>query len=186
MLALNDVILLIISDLGGEIQSKTKLQKLCYFHSIKTGKDLGFRAHYYGPYSPLVEKKLDELEGIGLIEKKTQSFGEIYRNGFGVVRYDYKMTKYGQEVVSAIGSNQEKELLTKFLKKIKELGNPDYLELSLAAKTYFILKKEGKPLTYESIREKAKIVDWEINEKDINKATKLLEKLKLITLSKVN
>jgi uncharacterized protein YwgA len=42
---------LLIAD--GEIRGKTKLQKMVYFYGLMTSQlnELGYRAHFYGPYS---------------------------------------------------------------------------------------------------------------------------------------
>jgi uncharacterized protein YwgA len=46
--------------MGSEIQGKTKLQKTVYFLGLMTGclDDLGYRAHFYGPYSDEVPMRL--------------------------------------------------------------------------------------------------------------------------------
>ena len=173
---IDEVILFIISELGGKVSSKTKLQKLCYFYSILSEKDLGFRPHFYGPYSPLVEKTLDELQGIGLIDKQTHHLGEN-NYGFEVIRYDYSINEYGKQVIEDI--TPEPELMA-FLQKIKEVGDPDYLDLSIAAKAYFVLKREGKPLTVEEIKNKAARFNWKISSDNINKAIKILEEFGLV------
>lgn len=175
----SEIILLIISGLSGKVSSKTKIHKLCYFYSIITGKDLGFRPHYYGPYSPLIERSLDELEGIGLLEKNTSRFGGV-SNGFEVVRYDYTISKYGSQVLEKVVNDPDEKSLKRYVKAIENAGNPDYLDLSIAAKAHFVLESEGQSLTPDEIRKKAKEFGWNISANDIEKAVKLLEKLDLI------
>jgi uncharacterized protein YwgA len=48
---IRDMLLIILGSTGGAIESKTKIQKLCYFLSVFLEEDFGFKAHYYGPYS---------------------------------------------------------------------------------------------------------------------------------------
>jgi uncharacterized protein YwgA len=177
---INEIILFLISQLGGSISSKTKIQKLCYFYSILSGRKLGFIPHYYGPYSPQVATALDELEGIGLVDKKIENLGES-SEGFEVKRYDYEINKYGSQVVERIKEGQDKEDLTGFVGQIQSVGDLSYFDLSIAAKAYFILKRENKNLTHDEISKKAKNFNWNINKPSIERAIKLLKKLELAT-----
>lgn len=178
---LKNLILLLIDELGGKVSSKTKIQKLCYFYSIISKKDFSYRPHYYGPYSPKVEKALSELRGIGLLDINEHSFG-VNHQGFEVVRYDYAINGFGQEVVCKVREqhNQEIEEIRDFVSKLKKAGDPDYFELSIAAKAFYILNKEGKALTNLSIIEKAKDFDWHITDDALTKAIELLSVLGLV------
>ena len=61
MMDARDFVALTLMASGGHIQGKTKLQKLVYFTGALTGMldGLGYRAHYYGPFSPTVAAGLD-------------------------------------------------------------------------------------------------------------------------------
>jgi uncharacterized protein YwgA len=170
---LYEIILLIISEFGDRIAGRTKVQKMCYFYSKLKNKEMGFRPHYYGPYSPAVENALDELEGIGLIDKKIKIFGEN-QDGFEVKRYDYEITKYGKQVVDTIEDCQEKRDLHEFVEKIKKAGIPGTMDISIAAKAFYILDRENIPLTHEEIRKKAGTFGWNIDPNAINRATAFL------------
>lgn len=178
---LKNLILLLIDEFGGKISSKTKIHKLCYLYSIIYKKDFGYKPHYYGPYSPKVENALDELKGIGLLDVNEQSFG-INHEGFEVIRYDYSINRFSQEVLNKIRISDLVEIkeIKNFVSKLKEIGDPDYFELSIAAKAFYILNKEGKPLTSTSIIDKAKEFDWHITENALNNAIELLVKLGLV------
>lgn len=178
---LKNLILLLIDEFGGKVSSKTKIHKLCYLYSIIYNKDFGFKPHYYGPYSPKVENALDELKGIGLLDIKEQSFG-FNHQGFEVVRYDYSLNKYSCEVIHKIRDSYKEEInkIKDFVSKLKKAEDPDYFELSIAAKAYYILRKEGKPLTDELIVEKAKEFDWHITKDTLDKAIELLIMLGLV------
>src|SRR5262249_40853843 len=66
----NDFVVLAILAMGGEIQGKTKFQKAVYFLGLLTGciDDLGYRAHFYGPYSDDVANAIDRLRTIGAVD----------------------------------------------------------------------------------------------------------------------
>ncbi|MCP5109043.1 MAG: hypothetical protein GY950_37020 [bacterium] len=174
-----EIVLLMISGLGGKLGGKTKVQKLCYFYSALKGKRMGFKPHYYGPYSPAVENALDELEGIGLIDKQVENFGEN-SDGYAITRYDYEITKYGEQVVDATGDSIEKKELQEFVKKIGKIGLPDTMDISIAAKAYYILQREKRTLTFGEIRKKAGDFGWEINHASIDKAVNFLKELEVV------
>jgi len=55
----------------------------------------------------------------------------------------------------------------------------DYKNLSIAAKMYHILKREKKPMTTYEIMEEAKVLDWDIGEKEAQEALAFLKGMKL-------
>ena len=50
-----NLILLILAQENGRLSGKTLLQKQAYFVSELLGFNLGFKPHYYGPYSEEIE-----------------------------------------------------------------------------------------------------------------------------------
>lgn len=176
---LRDVIITILGAMGDHVESKTKIQKICYFLAIILKRDFGFKAHYYGPYSQHVEEALDDLIGMGFVTTATINFGTA-PSGFEVVRYDYSLTKDGKIMYENIKSNTESIEITKFINKLKTPKNIDYLKLSIAAKSYYVLNKEDQPMQKQKIREKAKQFKWDITEGDINSAISFLENIDLV------
>lgn len=172
---IRDSLIIILGALGGKVQSKTKLQKLCYFLSVMFEFDYGFKAHYYGPYSQQVENALDDLLGIGFVVASRESFGAS-AGGFEVVRYDYSLTKDGESIYEDLKKLPEAGKIADSLSKMKDF---DYLKLSIAAKSFFILKNESKPMNAEKIREKALSFNWNITDTDINTAIDFLKDMSL-------
>lgn len=173
---IRDALIIILGSMGGTIESKTKIQKLCYFLSIFLSEDFGFRAHYYGPYSQQVENALDELRGMGFVSAERVSFGAV-SGGFEVVRFDYSLTSDGKAIFQELKGMLEAKKMMEQLKKMKDF---DYVKLSIAAKSYYILKQEGKPMNADKIREKSKNFNWNITDKDINSAIDFLKGLHLV------
>ena len=65
-----DIILLVIKDeKGDKLRGRTLLQKKIYFLSVLMERDLGFTAHYFGPYSSYVAGHLDSLVNYGLLKE---------------------------------------------------------------------------------------------------------------------
>jgi len=176
------IVLMLLSALGGKIESKTKLYKELYFISLTLNKDLGFKPHYYGPYSPEVELGIDELVGAGFVNMNREVYGQDREKGFEFKKYDFSLTESGEKFVRNLKVNSPKEYdqINDFVRKLQEIGDPDYLSLSLSAKAYYILKQEGEGgMTREQIKEKAKTFKWDVSENDINTAVDILKKLGL-------
>lgn len=172
------VLMLLKASPNGKIISKTKLQKEMYFLSLLMKKDFGFKAHYFGPYSPYVEGGTDELVGAGFVDMKRESFG-ITNRGFEVRRYDFSITESGAKLASYLAKENPNEYRT-IENLVGKIGNTDYLNLSIAAKTYFILNKQGSSMTTEEISLKARNFDWNIGSGDIEAAVEILRKLNLV------
>lgn len=64
--------------------------------------------------------------------------------------------------------------------RIKGSGNPNYFELSIAAKSYFILRKQNKPMTYVEIEKEAQKLGWPLQQDSVGKAIQLLQGLDLV------
>jgi uncharacterized protein len=175
------LILMTLKASGDKIVGKTMIQKQIYFLSLLLNENLGFKPHYYGPYSSEVEQALDELIGAGFIDMTRSIFGVDTNTGFEFKRYDFALTKNGKnlaEIVKAENAKTHKKI-DEFVKKIEE-NKTDYLSLSIAAKAYFVLNKEGKPMNKDAIREKANLFGWNVTDVDIDNAITILRQLKLI------
>ncbi len=177
------VLMLIYNSDNGTIRSKTLLQKEMYFLALKMRKDFSYKAHYYGPYSPEVEQSLDELVSIGLVEQNRQRLGDNGR-GFEIQRFDYSITDQGKEMVNYLLENEEvrkiNDIIFSFIDNLKKVDSLDYLNLSLAAKTYYILSKDKSSMTKEKFQDTAKKLNWKLHPDDIHIAKDILGKLGFI------
>lgn len=174
------LLLMILDACENKIQSKTKLHKIAYFTSIILKEDFDFDAHYYGPYSQQIEDGLGELIGLGFLDVNILSYGTDSNIGFEKKRYDYQVTQSGKQISDHIKGkySQQYSTIAQSVKKLKDKG---YIELSIAAKAYFILNKENQPLTLEQIRSKAREFRWNIAGPEIESAVQILEELELVT-----
>lgn len=165
---------------GGEIQGRTLLQKRAYFVSVLVGQgvSLGFDAHYYGPYSATVDGTIAEMNNLGLVEEANTGFG-VMSGGFEMRRYDYRLTLDGKRIIGAISSSQDYSEIKAAYEKILAAGDPNYLELSIAAKAYFILRKKKVPMTTAELAEEAKSFRWDIKPASLSKAVEFLRNLGL-------
>ncbi len=97
-------------------------------------------------------------------------------------RYDYKLTSDGEKAVEEILRTEPNasQRIASTVRLIKDSENPSYVELSIAAKVFFILKREGRAMAYSELRREAEKLNWKIQERDISTALELLKRLDLV------
>jgi len=164
----------------GKIQGRTLLQKRGYFVSLLTGlsPNLGYQAHFYGPYSATLDGTLTQMKNLGFIEEGTTGFG-VVSGGFEVRRYDYSLTEDGEKVLQPFSKTAEYQHIEAAIRKIQEAGDPDYVELSIAAKAFFILQKQQKGMTAAELLKEATKFNWNIPEHSLGRAVAFLTKVGL-------
>ena|GEM_PF-1044570 len=173
-----DLILVLLDAEGGSIASKTKIQKEIYFIADQIGLNLHYRAHYYGPYSPDVQDGLEQLIAVGFVSVQSHEWG-VDPRGFEMKRYDFSVTSTGKEIVNTIKQEDGVifEKIQQVVKRLKEIEDLNYINLSIAAKVHFISRKEGIPLKPAEIKSKARSLGWKITDADIENAEAILQKL---------
>ncbi len=178
---IQDLILLVIgSEVEKSLRGRTTLQKKLYFLSELKEIDLGFRPHYYGPYSSLVADNLDILVSARFLNEVTETF-ETDRNIFGEIRrHTYSLTPDGDIVMKEI----EKEVgYADWQKTLDRLNGQrlahDFNMLSIAAKVRYIVKQQRSSTT-EQIRQIAQEYGWDLNKTQIENVRSFLEALTLI------
>jgi uncharacterized protein YwgA len=180
---IQDLILLVIgSEEENGLRGRTLLQKKIYFLSELKEVDHGFRPHYYGPYSSLVAENLDILVGAHFLHEEKETF-ETDQNIFGEIRrHTYSLTPDGDIIMDEIrkeaGYTDWKQALDRLNRQ--ESAN-DFNTLSIAAKVYYIVNRQGKTTT-EQIQEIAKEYDWNIDDSQIENVRSFLEDLSLISV----
>jgi len=165
---------------GGRIQGRTLLQKRAFFVQRLSGVDpgLAFGAHYYGPYSSTVDSTVEQLKNLGFIREETNDFG-VVSGGFEMRRYDYQLTDQGRQVAAKLAGMPEFQAIEQSFRRIEQAGNPDYVELSIAAKAFFILLRQNRPMSVADITKEAEKFNWNIGEQSVNKAVTFLKSVGL-------
>ena len=173
------IMMLLLASEDNKISTKTKIQKEMYFLSLLLQEEMSFRAHYYGPFSSEVEEGLDELVGVGFVNERRETLGVDNNLGFEIIRYEFSLTNEGKKFAETLKSNNPRiyEKIKDFTEKLKNIGDPNYMDLSIAAKAYFILHKNQAPMTPEQIDQEAKKFGWEIKKDNIHKAIEILKEL---------
>jgi uncharacterized protein YwgA len=183
-----DFVQLSLNALGGKIEGKTKFQKMVYFLGEMTGEleNLGYRAHFYGPYSDEVAESISRLKILGFIDQTVATAGSINSSGFEVARYDFKLNEQGQEIAKEKATRYRDvwEKINQSVEKIKKSGNIDYIKLSIAAKIFFMLKEKKESMSsIEELKEMAKQFKWSISDDQIIEAAKFLQTIGLVQLT---
>jgi hypothetical protein len=176
-----DFVLSLIAGFGGQIQGRTLLQKRAYFVAQLSGVpvDLGYNAHYYGPYSAAVDNSVVRLKSLGFLVEENIGFG-VASGGFEIKRYDYRVTEDGRKVLASLETKEDYKRIERACIAILEAGDPNYFVLSIAAKADFILGKRGKAMTRTEIIREAEKFDWDIQEGSLRSAVDFLERLGVV------
>jgi uncharacterized protein YwgA len=183
-----DFVHLVLHASGGKIEGRTKLQKIVYFVGTMTGMadDLGYRAHFYGPYSGEVAGAVNDLRGLGFLEQRTSSAGATDPKGFEVTRYDYELTPAGKQIAEDKARKEQPEWdkIKTAVEKLRTARVSDYVQLSIAAKTYFLLREKKGQATPEELQKMTAIFGWKVTPQEIVEAAKLLTSLDLVNVGK--
>jgi hypothetical protein len=175
-----DVLVLAYQAFGGAMRGKTLLQKRLYFVSVSLGVDLGYEPHYYGPYSEEVAAANAELKSLGYLSESVSAWG-VDQRGFERARHDYALTDAGVRL-AARKSRANPELAQRIeaaARIVSEAGNLDYMELSAAAKAYYILTRLGRKATIEEISAMLPRFGWALKQEELEKAAAFLQKMGL-------
>lgn len=99
--------LALLDTMGGELEGKTRLQKLAF---LLDEDELGdrfdaytFRKYDYGPFSKTLLDNIEALERKGLVEISQQ------RTVGGNTRHDYQLTDLGEDIVSELADRNGDE-----------------------------------------------------------------------------
>lgn len=181
---IQDLILLAIGNEPRKpLQGRTILQKKLYFLSVLKKVDLGFRPHYYGPYSSWVAENLDILVSCGFLNEMTETFSSD-QNVFGEIRrHTYSLTSDGDTIMDNIQELREYSSWNKELERInsQHLAN-DFNKLSIASKVHYIIQVKERATT-EQIRQTAREYGWQVSDSDIEEVSSFLRDLSLISVT---
>src|SRR4051812_38666770 len=177
-----DVLLLAYKAFDGSVQGKTMLQKRVYFLSIFLKADLGYEAHYYGPYSEDVATANAEIKSLGFLSESVSGWG-VDKKGFEMARYDYRLSEVGDKIAEKKAANHPElwQKISRAAQIVKDAGKLDYMELSIAAKAYYVLTKLNRKATLDEISAMLPKFGWTVSEPELQKATEFLRNTNLIT-----
>jgi uncharacterized protein YwgA len=171
--------------LGGEIQGKTKLQKSMYFLGILADcvEELGYRPHFYGPYSEDVADAVDELRGLGFVDRSVASGGAVDPSGFEVARFDFRLNDEGKQIAKTKAAKNPAlwRKIQRAVERFRAVQTRDYVKLSIAAKTYFMLGERKGTADVKELAALAGKFGWSVSPEQVNEAAGILRKLGLVS-----
>jgi len=185
-----DFVHLALHAMGGEIAGKTKLQKTVYFLGVMTDclEELGYGAHYYGPYSAEVAEGADRLVSLGFVDVSVSGDWGIDSRGFEVARYDYKLNDEGKRVAEQKKSRfpDVPSSIERAAEKLRTRGDQHYMNLSIAAKIHFMLGKKEGEATLDELCELAADFGWSVSPDQARDAATFLHSLGLVRFPEEN
>lgn len=172
-----DALLATISSNAEGVKGRTLLQKKMYFLAILAKENYRFAPYYYGPYSSVVTDRLGALCEAALVSEVTENYPDHFNPVGELRRYDYRLTKAGEQV--AVRRSKALEKYKNQLERINThpVANEAKL-LSTAAKVHFIVS--GHRMTVQQIRSRANVLGWKLQPEQIDKVVDFLEHLGLV------
>lgn len=172
-----DAIALTLHANSDKLSSRTTLQKLIYFETLKLEplKTITYRNHFYGPFSYQVASALDETVAFSYLSEQVSS---RYRHE----SYHYELTESGKKYARDVETkfNDQFKTIRGIVKICDEHCNLQATPLSYSAKAHYVLVNGGKDqYTIDDVREAAKKFEWQISTNDAENGMSLLEKLGL-------
>lgn len=184
-IAARHLVLWVIAAVEAKPNGKTYLQKMCFFVGQILGVDLGHRAHYYGPYSDQVSAEIGFLNANGYVFESRNHSGMADNRGWEVTRCDYQLTDRGTQGVQWLDAKYpaDAKRVREAVERVLAAGDLNYIGLSFAAKTFWILSREGQPITFERIADKASHLRWTVGTENVKSASDFLQRLNLATVT---
>ena len=182
-----DLVLAVIDAASGRPDfGRTSLQKTTFFAAIALGVDLGHSAYYYGPYSAAVEQDTEALVMATLVEEDSSTIG-VNNRGFPITRYQYKVSSDGKQRVQQLKGKYPTEVgvVDELVKQlVAVIGSLDQTTLAAAAKTYYIAREQGSPVTPDTVADLAKDYGWTLRADRVADAANVLNSLNLVEVQR--
>jgi uncharacterized protein YwgA len=179
-----DFVHLVLYAADGKIEGSTKLQKIVYFAGVLTKREgeLGYRPHFYGPYSAEVASAVDKLRALGFLHQRVAGGGAIDNRGFEIARCDYELTEDGKLI-----AEEKTKDFHRTWKRVKAAVNRlnksepfDYVKLSIAAKTYFLHGKLKGTMSVSELERLSARFGWKVTRDEIREAFEWLKSIHLV------
>lgn len=175
-----EFLLSVLGSSSAPVDGRTAIQKIAYFSSIKTGVDLGYKPHFYGPYSPVVSGLLENLVAMGFIEERARLTTRDR------TMYSYSLTDDGVRLFDDIRKREISKfaVIRRVVNRCERIAGNSINVLSWAAKVYFLLSQKGREISYKEAEEAGRRFGWVLSRKEIGSGRRLLVGLGLVRRSK--
>ena len=188
--SLNEIILLLLGENSGQLRGKTNVHKNIYLSSeMLKRKNIPlpcrFRPYFYGPFSSDVSNSLDILLASGLVASREVDLGA--GNDFEIKQTVYSLTDAGRNAFRELKSEYD-EFAGVFSSAFRKISSTGYHQntkcLATAAKIKHIISGQNKPVTIQTIKDKATGLGWQLRDREIDQAITVLEATGLASRSK--
>ncbi len=139
-------LLWMLSQCGGRVQNRIRVQKFAYLLKLKAHPDFknaDFAYHHYGPYSRELSDTLQDVVSAGLVKEEQEKYSEEQ------VRFAYNLTDSGKEWLRRFGERPE---LTGLAEAVEKLAPSEWRALELAATAAFLETNERAASRDESFK----------------------------------
>ena len=181
-MSIRDLLLLIVHAAGERVEGRTIAQKLGYFVGLELEMDLGYQAHFYGPFSRDVEEALTLNVLAGDLEESVERISDWY-GGPDALRHSYALSSEGHERVEQLKRDQREEV-ERIEATVHAVGEaiPQFRQqaLSAAAKIYLIITEQGRPVAPAEIPQLAGHLGWHMNQEEVDRTVDVLRRLELV------
>ena len=176
----SELLLVVLGSSAGPVEGRTALQKLTYFASLRTGLMLGYRPHYYGPYSSLLHGLLGEFVSAGYVEEQAR------QTRFNRTMYTYSLTDDGLELFNEVTKKEPEKAaeVREVVQRSERIVKNNVNALSWAAKVYFLLSQKGTEISTEEAVQSSRRFGWKLSNTEVESGTRLLVGLGLARRSK--
>lgn len=153
------------------LQGRTLLQKAIYFLNEMLDLGIGYRPHYFGPFSEDVATTTASLVARGALREIVECLPTM-DDQFDACRYTYQLTELGDLMLKQEPHPGMETACTEILGVTR-----DYTELAAAAKLHHIVVSHGDGLRYEIIMSEARELGWKLDRVQVENAARLLLRL---------
>ncbi len=174
-----EFLLSVLGSSSAPVDGRTAIQKIAYFSSIKTGVDLGYKPHFYGPYSPVVSGMLENLVAMGFIEERARL------TSHDRTMYSYSLTDDGVKLLDDIRGREISNFsaIHRVVDRCERIAGNNINVLSWAAKVYFLLSQKGRVISFREAEEAGRRFGWVLSRREIGSGGRLLVGLGLVRRS---
>lgn len=175
----SDLLLAVVGSPERVIQGRTAFQKTVYFVSVCLHHPLGYRPHLYGPYSPSVQRTINDLVATDFLREEQLSRSPT------ATQYLYTLTSDGAKAAAQLRREDSKHVrqIENIVTKCLDVSEGDATVLSWAAKTHFILTHVGsrEAQSVVHLAAEGKSYGWEIRPEQVRRGAEVLFALDLAT-----
>jgi uncharacterized protein YwgA len=168
---LGDIVLIVIKRASEKADiGRTVIQKAVYFAQKKGVVEVKFLAHYYGPYSRILDNEINNLVGAGLVNEELSP-----RSGGGIV-YHYSLSNDVKQYVEKRFSNtDEYNILRDLINDLHRSCKLNYEQMSYAAKIDYLLNESDRSvMTKDELQRSAKEKGWNIDDSSFSSGVPIL------------